>query len=209
MMKFSTVLFGAILAIAPLSIPLQANADTTNASCIVYPKGDDRASWSGTCTFSQRQGNVGIQLQNGKRYELSPTGQPNKFRDQNGRPAHREAGAGDQQIYRLSRESIYVNFDGGASGQGSGNTGGSSASARQPAAGTPVKPLSDLVGARAGQAENVIEQRGYRFVKSNASGDSVYSQWLEGRTNYCVTIRTEQGRYQSIVYAGNAFDCQK
>ncbi len=119
MMKLSTVLLSATLMVAPLGITLNANADTTNASCIVYPKGEDRASWSGPCTFSQRQGYVGIQLQNGKRYELSPTGQPNKFRDQNGRPAHRETGASDQQIYRLSKESIFVTFDQGASGQAS------------------------------------------------------------------------------------------
>jgi len=108
-----------VAAIAAMSMTGVAKADTANASCIVYPKGDDRASWSGTCTFSQRQGFVGIQLQNGKRYDLSPTGQPNKFRDQDGRPAHRETGAGDQHIYRLSKESIYVTFDQGVSGQGS------------------------------------------------------------------------------------------
>jgi len=81
--------------------------------------------------------------------------------------------------------------------------------AAQPAAGTTVASLSDLIGAKGGQAENTVIQRGYRFVKSNPSGDSVYSYWLESQTNYCVTIRTEQGRYQSIVYAGNSFDCQK
>ncbi len=109
--------FGGIgLAIASVGFVAVAKADTVNARCSVYPKGEDRASWYGSCTFSQRQGYVGIQLQNGKRYDLSPTGQPNQFRDQNGRPAHREAGAGDQQIYRLSKESIYVSFDESSSG---------------------------------------------------------------------------------------------
>ncbi|XGV97875.1 MAG: hypothetical protein ACAF41_02870 [Leptolyngbya sp. BL-A-14] len=70
----------------------------------------------------------------------------------------------------------------------------------QPGVGTPVDGLSDLVGARAGQAENAITQRGYRFVKSQPSGDAVYSYWREARTNYCVTIRTANGRYESIVY---------
>jgi hypothetical protein len=79
----------------------------------------------------------------------------------------------------------------------------------QPAAGTNVARLSDLIGARAGQAELTVRQRGYRFVKSSGGGDSIYSQWLEGGSNNCVTIRTEQGRYQSIVYAGGPADCQK
>jgi hypothetical protein len=89
-------------------------------------------------------------------------------------------------------------------------SGGKSPSAStpssQPSAGTTVARLSDLVGAKAGQAENTINQRGYRFVKGVDGG---YTYWLEGRTNYCVTILTEQGRYQSIVYAGGPSDCQK
>lgn len=76
----------------------------------------------------------------------------------------------------------------------------------QPEVGTPVDRLSDLVGARAGQAENALTQRGYRFVKSEPSGDAVYSYWREARTNYCVTIRTADGRYESIVY-GLATSC--
>ncbi|MDF5709326.1 MAG: hypothetical protein PUP90_17080 [Nostoc sp. S4] len=76
---------------------------------------------------------------------------------------------------------------------------------RQPEAGTTVPQLSDLVGARAGQAENTVKQRGYRWVKSDDSG---YSYWLEGKTDYCVTIKTDQGRYQSIIYAGGPVDCQ-
>lgn len=192
------VFFATVLAIASVGIPLNANADTVNARCSIYPKGDDRASWYGLCTFSQRQGVVGIQLENGQRYDLTPTQQPNQYRDQNGRPASKQID-GPRQIYRLTTESIFVTFDEGSSRD----------STRQPEAGTPVSPLQDLVGAKAGQAENSIRQRGYRFVKSSGEGDSVYSYWLEGRTNYCVTIRTEQGRYQSIIYAGGSFDCEQ
>jgi hypothetical protein len=95
-------------------------------------------------------------------------------------------------------------------GQTSGDrNSGNSGYARQPDAGTVVSRLRDLVGARAGQAENQIKQRGYQFVKASPSGDSVYSYWLEGKTNYCVTSLTEQGRYQSIVYTGGPGDCQR
>lgn len=211
-MKLSNSVLAATLAIASFCVKVPANADTVNARCDVYPKGEDRAKSSGLCTFSQRQGAVGIQLKNGKRYDLRPVGSnPGNYRDQNGRAAYRQSGLGDKgQIYRLATESIYVYWDTAPYGQSSGNpTGGGSAAASQPDAGTTVARLNDLVGARAGQSENALKQRGYRFVKASPSGNSVYSQWLEGKTNYCVTILTEEGRYQSIVYAGNSVDCQK
>lgn len=218
-MKVSNALLAAAVAIASFGLTVTAKADTVDARCDVYPKGQDRATSSGLCTFSQRQGAVGIQLQNGKRYDLRPVGNnPGNYRDQNGRAAYRQSGLGDKgQIYRLATESIFVYWDaspynnqGNTSGNQGNMTGGSSTAANsQPAAGTTVSRLRDLIGARAGQAENTIKQRGYRFVKADPSGDAVYSYWLEGRSNYCVTVRTEQGRYASIVYAGGPFDCQK
>jgi len=110
---------------------------------------------------------------------------------------------------KANTESVVASWHTASSGQRSGTTmGGSSIARAQPDAGTTVPRLRDLVGARAGQAENAIRQRGYRFVKTDPpSGDAVYSYWLESRTNYCVTIRTEQGRYQSIVYTGGSADC--
>jgi hypothetical protein len=218
-MNLRTSVPAIALSIAALSLTVSAKADTVNARCDVYPKGEDRATSSGPCTFSQRQGVVGIQLKNGKRYDLVPYGnQPGNYRDQNGRAAYRQSGLGDKgQIYRLANESIFVYWDaapynnqGNTSGNQGNTMGGSSTAANsQPAAGTTVSRLSDLVGARAGQAENTLKQRGYRFVKASPSGNSVYSQWLEGKTNYCVTILTEEGRYQSIVYAGGSEDCAK
>jgi hypothetical protein len=69
-----------------------------------------------------------------------------------------------------------------------------------------VPGLSDLVGAKAGQAENTVQQRGYTWVKTEKEGGSSYSYWTESGSNKCVTIRTEDGRYKSIVYAPAA-DC--
>ena len=71
----------------------------------------------------------------------------------------------------------------------------------------PAEGLSDLVGAKAGQAEMGLKQRGYTYVKTDKSGDSSYSYWTENSTGKCVTIRTADGRYQSIVYAPE-FDCK-
>ncbi|MEH2377266.1 hypothetical protein [Nostoc sp.] len=225
-MKSSNSFLAAALAIASVSFTVSVKADTVNARCDVFPKGEDRATSSGSCTFSQRQGAVSIQLENGRRYDLRPSGnRPGNYRDQTGRAAYRQAGLDDKgQIYRLATESIFVYWDTTSSGQNSGNRNGRVAArqhgqnsgnrngrvaASQPDAGTTVSQLRDLVGARAGQAENTVKERGYQFVKSSPSGDSVYSYWLEGRTNYCVTILTEQGRYQSIVYTGGSGDCQK
>ncbi|MBE8965532.1 hypothetical protein IQ277_04505 [Nostocales cyanobacterium LEGE 12452] len=207
-MKSSNLFLAVALAIASLSFPLSVKADTVNARCDVFPKGEKRATSSGPCTFSQRQGAVSIQLENGNSYDLLPSGnRPGNYRDQNGGAAYRQAGLGDRgQIYRLANESIFVYWDTSANGQNSGNRNRGAAARRQPEAGTTVSRLSDLVGARAGQAENTVKKRGYRWVKSDDSG---YSYWLEDRTNYCVTIQTDQGRYQSIVYTGGAEDCKK
>lgn len=208
-MKPQTIVLAVTTAIAATTIAVGAKADTVQARCDVYPKGEDRATSSGPCTFSQRQGVVGIQLKNGKRYDLVPVGdQPGNYRDQNGRAAYRQSGLGDKgQIYRLATESIYVYWDAAPYSQTSGNANsGTTASSSAPDVGTPVSRLSDLVGARAGQAEDTIKQRGYRFVKASPSGDAMYSYWREAKTNYCVIIRTADGRYESIVYGSSS--CQ-
>ena len=97
----------ALVALAP------AKADTTTARCDVYPRGEDRATSSDTCTFSQRQGYVTITLKDGTTYELTPSPtEPAAYTDQNGRPATREDDLGTAgAIYRLADVSIYVYWD--------------------------------------------------------------------------------------------------
>jgi hypothetical protein len=87
-----------------------AKADTVQARCDIYPKGEDRASAVVPCTFSQRQGYVTIDRADGVRHELSPKGdQPGTYVDENGRPAYRNRGLGSAgQIYRLADQSVYV-----------------------------------------------------------------------------------------------------
>lgn len=67
----------------------------------------------------------------------------------------------------------------------------------------PVPGLSDLVGARAGQAENVFTQRGYEFVWSqpDSSDNRMFAYWREPGTGLCVAVITQEGRYSNIVYA--------
>jgi hypothetical protein len=74
--------------------------------------------------------------------------------------------------------------------------------------GESVSNLEDLVGARAGQAENTLRDRGYVWVKATQQADSAYSNWRETRTGNCVAIRTTDGRYAAIVYAPKA-DCDR
>jgi len=70
----------------------------------------------------------------------------------------------------------------------------------------PVDALSDLVGAKGGQAEGEVKSRGYTWVNTDKSA-GVYSYWTEDSTGKCVTIHVEDGRYQSIVYAPKS-DCE-
>lgn len=71
-----------------------------------------------------------------------------------------------------------------------------------------VDGLSDLVGAKAGQAEDLVKERGYTWIKTNKEGGSSYGYWTESGSDRCVIIRTEDGRYQSIVYTSN-IDCEQ
>ncbi|MGI0487682.1 hypothetical protein ACN4EK_19745 [Pantanalinema rosaneae CENA516] len=68
--------------------------------------------------------------------------------------------------------------------------------------------MSDLVGARAGQAEATLENRGYEFVKTITAPPDKYSFWRESGSNSYVSIRTSQGQYDSIVYTNDA-DCNR
>ncbi len=88
-------------------------ADTTQARCDVFPKGEDKASSSGLCSFSQRQGYVSIELKGGQRIELKPdANKPNTYVDAKGKPARREIlEANRGQVYRLASQSIFVFWD--------------------------------------------------------------------------------------------------
>lgn len=65
--------------------------------------------------------------------------------------------------------------------------------------------LQDLVGAKASSGEAEMERRGYEFISTEKGGGSSYSTWLEG--SHCVTARTVNGRYASIVDVTMA-DCK-
>jgi hypothetical protein len=74
--------------------------------------------------------------------------------------------------------------------------------------GDPVPALQDLVGARGGQAENAVIERGYEWRNTKKQGDSSFSFWMEKNTGNCVAIRTTNGRYGAIVYTSDR-DCNR
>jgi hypothetical protein len=89
-------------------------ADTAEARCDIYPKGEDRASAMLACTFGQRQGYITITRADGVTHDLSPVGDaPGNFRDQDGRAVYRQdGGLGDQGVvFRLPDESVFVYWD--------------------------------------------------------------------------------------------------
>lgn len=65
----------------------------------------------------------------------------------------------------------------------------------------PAPGLQDLVGARGSSGEQVLQERGYEFVKGEKSGDDSYTYWRQTRTGQCIVVRTAEGRYQSLVTA--------
>ncbi len=68
-----------------------------------------------------------------------------------------------------------------------------------------AKELQDLVGARGSSGEQQLEQRGYKYVKGEKGGGSSYTNWRKG--SHCVTVRTVNGHYASIVDV-TMLDCE-
>ncbi len=171
-MKVANALLAIAAAIASVGISLVAKADTVTARCDIYPKGEDRATSSGLCTFSQRQGVVGIQLKNGKRYDLVPVGQnPGNYRDQNGRAAYRQSGLGNKgQIFRLATESIYVYWDPAPYGKTSGNqTSGNQTSGSQTSgSSTSTMAVRGISTLKASSATTRINVRSQPTIKSDS-----------------------------------------
>jgi len=72
----------------------------------------------------------------------------------------------------------------------------------------PAATLQDLVGARGSSGERVLKERGYNWVRTEKSGGASYAYYQERENGQCIVVRTESGRYASIMLAP-AFDCQE
>ena len=88
-------------------------ADSAEARCDIYPKGEDHISAMIPCTFGQRQGNVTITRSDGVTHDLVAVGDdPGNYRDQHGKAVYRQSGLGSAgQIFRFEDKSVYVYWD--------------------------------------------------------------------------------------------------
>jgi hypothetical protein len=65
----------------------------------------------------------------------------------------------------------------------------------------PAPGLQDLVGARGSSGEQVLQDRGYKFVTGEKSGGDSYTYWRNTRTGQCIVVHTANGRYESLAKA--------
>jgi len=195
----------SVLTLAAVaSIAQTARADTSDDTCRFYKDGDKDQKRSGPCTFSQRQGNISIELHGGDTVTLSPRNKADQFKDQKGNKVVRTGTYGSTQVFKWDdkNKKLIVNFNN--TNYGGHNQGDYQSSDQY---GNTPGILRDLVGARAGQAEDELKSRGYKYRNSSKSGGSSYTNWKVRSSGRCVTVRTTDGRYQSIVYVSDA-DCQ-
>jgi hypothetical protein len=102
-----------VALVAALACTGNAAADTAEARCDIYPRGEDRASAMVACRFSQRQGFVTITRSDGVSHDLEPEDDdPGRYRDQRGRRVVREDALGPEGlVFRFPDESVYVYWD--------------------------------------------------------------------------------------------------
>ena len=194
-LKILSVAYVALAAAMPIAA---THADSAEAMCEVRKDGDTKRGASGPCTFSQRQGYVDLDLRNGDTYSLAPGNNAGHYKDQKGNKVVRTRSGNAEEFKWEGGKKVIVTFGSAHSAhqQGSSNY----------RAGETAPDLADLVGAKAGQAEGDLERRGYSYAKGSTSGNAKYSSWYNRSTGRCVMIRTEEGRYQSIVQT-SPVDC--
>ena len=84
-----------------------------------------------------------------------------------------------------------------------GPPGGGPSYAPAPAYGN-TSDIADFVGARAGQAEGGLNNRGYQFARAQG----LTSYYWNDRTQTCARIVTSNGRFSSVDTASRA-DCNR
>lgn len=90
-----------------------AYADSAAANCELLKDGETKEGRSGSCTFSQRQGYIDLELHNGSTYSLSPDDKANHYKDQKGHTVVRTQAGGDTQEFKWEDgKTIRVTFTG-------------------------------------------------------------------------------------------------
>jgi hypothetical protein len=201
-MKLATLLPLSALSLAALAAMPVALADSADATCQVRKDGETKHGASGPCTFSQRQGYVDIDLRNGDTVSMSPTNQPNHYRDQSGKTVVRTV-SGNTQEYKWEHRKIVVTFV-----QGSGYNQPQQQHQHNKQSGGEVgqtpRDLIDIQNSMlvGGEVEEAMNQRGYKQVKSDTTGEEMWSYYRSRSSGQCVVVHLDAERQiQSIVNA--------
>lgn len=80
--------------------------------------------------------------------------------------------------------------------------------AATPALATKADQLQSLVGARGSSGEMELQNKGFVSVDATQGDGAIYSYWWNARDKNCISVRTENGRYASVVDTPNA-DCKQ
>lgn len=99
----------ALATLASLTAAAPARADTVAARCEVAPREKTLPRTTMGCTFSQRQGFIGLELADGRRLELAPEG-GRRYRDADGQQVSASVSPAGQ-VFRLPRETVRVDWD--------------------------------------------------------------------------------------------------
>ncbi|ACA84690.1 hypothetical protein [Shewanella woodyi] len=109
-MKLShTYLSGLAVLLSIIATPSQA--DTMQSRCDIYDKPQGELLTSTPCTFSQRQGYISINRDDGISYNLAPVDEAyiGTFEDQNGNWVYRKSGLSpDGVIFKMPTEYLYL-----------------------------------------------------------------------------------------------------
>lgn len=109
-MKRSTRRAGWLVAALFLLSTSHAQADSARSECGFSDSAGERPATTSSCTFSQRQGYIGVRIDGGKEFEFSPVGDsPGNYLDQDGNAVYRQRGLGKEgQLFKLPGSYLFV-----------------------------------------------------------------------------------------------------
>ncbi len=201
----STLIFICMCMTLSYSVHSASVSASVEGKCRLYNEKSNNYKYEGKCEIKQQMSGsdneYDITLGNGDSYRFIQKGSRYKVQTPNGWSDHMATMTDSGNVATFEWYKWKLTADVGEAMESSSK---STAAVEEEGA---VPVLSDLVGAKAGQAESQVEQRGYTFVRTEKAGNMSFSYWRESGSNRCVSIKTEDGRYQAIVYATD-FDCQ-
>jgi hypothetical protein len=124
-------------------------ADTIDATCRFYQNNDKGQRRSGPCTFSQRQGDINIELNRGDTIRLLPRNTADQFKDQDGDKVVRTGTYGSTQGFKWDDKDKKVIVNLNVTNYDRGHHGGRGVN------------LDDLEGMSASSGERELGDRGY------------------------------------------------